>query len=368
MDILHSINTSFSDTYSEAQEKFITAAKKRGLKLAAYKNPNLGPLAERLACYTAWAGPDNAKKVIVLISATHGVEGFCGSGCQVDWLHHWSPKDLGSNTAVLFVHAINPHGFAWCRRVTEEGCDLNRNFLDFNRPVPPNPGHDELADSFVPVSLDAKTIMHAEEKIDAFRSQHGELAFQKARKSGQYKHAHSMFFGGFGPTWSRKTLESIIVDYRLSHSEFVAIIDFHTGLGPFGYGEPISAHRSNTTGAKWVSQVYGESVGIPEIGTSSSIPLTGTSRDLWDRELRDRYAYIALEYGTYSQEKSRTALREDHWLHNQGKVDWASPQTQKIKTQLKQHYYPASPDWLEMVVYRSRQVLRQTTEAINSNI
>jgi len=365
MDILKSTRTAFSQSYSEAQYKFISAAENNGLQISSYKNPYLGPLGEELVCNTAWAGSEKAKRVILILSATHGVEGFCGSGCQVDWLGCWSPERLTNDTAVLFVHAINPHGFAWCRRVTEEGCDLNRNFLDFDKPLPDNPGHDELVDAFVPNSLDSETILWAEEKIKRFRYKNGELNFQTARKAGQYKHPHSMFFGGFSPTWSRLTLEGIISDYSLTQTDFVAIVDFHTGLGPFGYGEPISGHRPNTPGYEWVSKVYGESVGVPELGTSSSIPLTGTSRDLWDRQLGERYAYIALEYGTYSQERSRVALREDHWLHNQGAVDWARPETQRIKMQLKQHYYPNTPDWLEMVLQRSRQILRQTTEAIN---
>ena len=184
--------------------------------------------------------------------------------------------------------------------------------------MPENAGHDELGDFFVPKSLDLKTLEIAETKIAQFRKLNGEKAFQKARKAGQYKHPHSMFFGGFKPTWSRLTLEKIIEKHKLFSRQVVAIIDFHTGLGPFGYGEPISGHIPGTFGFNWVSSAYGDSLGVPEMGTSSSIPLYGTARDLWDRVLINRYAYIALEYGTYSQEQSRKALREEHWLHNQG--------------------------------------------------
>ena len=366
MDLLKTIKSSFSETYSEARSKFVNTAHKKGLKLTVYENPNLGPLGENLTCDVAWAGSINAEKALIIISGTHGVEGFCGSGCQVDWLECWNPSFISEKTAVFFIHAINPHGFAWCRRVTEEGCDLNRNFLDFNQPLPDNIGHDELVSAFVPDSLDAKSMSQAEQLIKDYRETHGELAFQKARKSGQYKHAHSMFFGGFEPTWARKTLERIITDFNIQNKKFIAAIDFHTGLGPFGYGEPISMHKPNTKSGEWVSKVYGDSVGIPEQGTSFSIPLNGTSRDLWDRVLGENYAYVALEYGTYSQERSRAALREDHWLHNQGTVDWSCPETKRIKKALKKHYYPATPDWLEMVVYRSRQVLRQASYAINS--
>jgi hypothetical protein len=367
MDILNSTHHSFSDSFEEARSKFLDGAKANSMTLATYKNPNRGPKGELLACDTAWAGPKDAKRVLVLISATHGVEGYCGSGCQVDWLNAGLAKSLPAGTAVLMVHAINPFGFAWNRRVTEEGCDLNRNFLDFDKPLPENPGHDELVDSFVPANLDTATLEVTEARIRDYREAHGEKAFQSARKAGQYKHEHSMFFGGFAPTWARRTLETIIVYNDLGARELVAVIDFHTGLGPFGYGEPISGHLPNTPGFKWVTRVYGESVGVPELGTSSSIPLHGTARDVWDRFLDTRYAYIALEYGTYSQERSRQALRADHWLHNQGAFDWDAPETRKIKDELKWHYHPASDDWKEMVLWRSRQLIRQATETLGSS-
>lgn len=364
MDILASINHSFSDSFKDAREKFLDAAQTHKFDIAGYENPNRGPVGEFLACDAAWSGPKDAKKVLVVISATHGVEGFCGSGCQIDWINSGQAAALPGDTAALIVHAINPHGFAWHRRVTEEGCDLNRNFLDFSKPLPENQGHDELVDSFVPASLDAETMRVAEAQIQAFREAKGERAFQSARKAGQYRHAHSMFFGGFAPSWARRTLETIIDDHELAKRELVAVIDYHTGLGPFGYGEPISGHLPNTPGFDWITRVYGESVGVPELGTSSSIPLHGTARDLWDRMVGTRYAYVALEYGTYSQERSRLALREDHWLHNQGDIDWRAPETRRIKDQLKHHYYPASADWKEMVLWRSRQLLRQATVAM----
>ena len=367
MDLLQSIRNSFSETYKDARSLFLNAANAKQINIQNYINPNIGALKEELSCDTAWMGPRNAKNVLVIISGTHGVEGFCGSGCQIDWMSSTHVKDLPIDVALLFIHAINPFGFSWCRRVTEEGCDLNRNYIDFTKPLPPNEGHDKLVDYFVPSSLDAETMEEAEIEINNYRKTHGEKAFQRARKSGQYKHPHSMFFGGFEATWSRNTLESIIKDYELAQSDFVTIVDFHTGLGPFGYGEPISGHLPNTVGSDWVSRVYGESVGVPELGTSSSIPLHGTSRDLWDQKLHDKYAYIALEYGTYSQEQSRQALREDHWLHNKGEVNWDDPEAQRIKRQIKHHYHPGSEDWLEMVLCRSRQILRQATEALGAD-
>ena len=40
-----------------------------------------------------------------------------------------SPATASRPPALVFVHAINPHGFAWRRRWNENNVDLNRNFL-----------------------------------------------------------------------------------------------------------------------------------------------------------------------------------------------------------------------------------------------
>ena len=72
------------------------------------------------------------------------------------------------------------------------------------------------------------------------------------------------------------------------------------------------------------------------------------------------YTYVALEFGTFSPENGRLALRGDHWLHNQGEFDWNAPETRAIKAALRLQYYPETPDWKEMVLWRSRQMQRQS--------
>jgi hypothetical protein len=364
MEVLDSVRESFAVDYATARETFRAACAGRGLEVDSYRNPHHGPRGEVLATDVAWAGPRGARGVFLMISATHGAEGFCGSGCQVDWLADGGPDRLPPDTAVLLVHAINPHGFAWLRRVTEEGCDLNRNYVDFDAPLPENPGHDELVGCFVPPSLDAETLERTERIMADWRAAHGERAFQSARKAGQYAHPHSVFFGGFAPTWSRRALERIVADFDLPGRERVCIVDYHTGLGPHGYGEPICDHHPGSPGLARAIEMYGESVGVPALGTSSSIPLHGTSRDMWDRLLGERYTYVALEYGTYSPDEGLRALRADHWLHARAEVRWDDDQTRAIKAALRRQFYPDTDAWREMVIWRSRQVQRQTLKGL----
>jgi hypothetical protein len=104
-------------------------------------NPILHPLTgrdgEALAMDVARDGPADADRLLIVSSACHGVEGYCGSGVQVAALHdaQWREKARAQGVAVLYIHALNPYGFSHIRRVTHENVDLNRNFHDFSKPA-----------------------------------------------------------------------------------------------------------------------------------------------------------------------------------------------------------------------------------------
>ena len=55
----------------------------------------------------------------------------------------------GDNLSIVLLHASNPYGFAWGRRVNEDNVDLNRNFVDFDAPLPENPGYNEIRHGIV---------------------------------------------------------------------------------------------------------------------------------------------------------------------------------------------------------------------------
>ena len=360
-----SLAARFSTSYREAREKFLAAAALAGGGVKSYPNPLRGPEGEALATDAAWFGPAKPAKLLVTVSATHGVEGFCGSGAQLDWLLGPAASALPADCAMLFVHAINPHGFAWIRRVTEEGCDLNRNFVDFAKPLPANPGYDELAEAFVPQSLSGPVFEAAMKRLDDYRSRHGERQFSLARGGGQYRHPNGMFYGGSAPTWARRTLETIIADHGVAACKLAAVVDYHTGLGPFGYGEPISGDTPGSAAHGRAKAWYGDSLTEPSLGTSSSVPKVGLAEAAWHGALGERVSYVALEYGTYpSLTSGQKALREDHWLHAYSNVEWHGAETRRIKAQLRKHFYPGTADWQEMVLFRSRQILSQAVAGL----
>lgn len=351
----------FSDTYFEARLKFLSATP----SIRSYRCASEGPSGEALFTDVAYFGRVDAKRILVLISGTHGAEGYCGSAAQLSFLQTKLHECLPTSTGVLLIHALNPYGFAWDRRVTAEGCDLNRNFVDFSGPLPGNSGYEELAEHLVPADISPEGLQRAEAAIAEYRSLHGELKYHTARKSGQYTRPGGMFYGGDGPTGARQILERAAADFDLESRERVVIVDYHTGLGPYGYGELQCEQPSGLDGYDRAVGIFGPSVTSPDLGTSSSIALHGTQDEFWQRLLSHRHTYVCLEFGTYSIERAREVLRNDHWLFTYWPNKTDSELGRGVRRACKEFYYPQRLDWQEMVIWRSHQVHRQAIEALS---
>ncbi|MEM8985779.1 MAG: DUF2817 domain-containing protein, partial [Pseudomonadota bacterium] len=133
-DLSVNIEDCFSSTYVEARSKFLSAVRNTDARVETYINPNAkGPEGEDLATDTAWFGPSDASRVLMVFSGTHGQEFYAGAASQVYWVLNGNYRSLPDDVAVLFVHANNPYGCAYMSRATEEHIDPNRNFLDHDK-------------------------------------------------------------------------------------------------------------------------------------------------------------------------------------------------------------------------------------------
>lgn len=359
---------SFATSYDEARDKFLAAARIADAWTHRYDNPVKGPRGEALSTDVAWLGPQDASKVVVTISSTHGVEGYCGSGFQVDWLSGVGAAGLPDGTAALFVHAINPYGFAWTRRVTEEGNDLNRNYVDHSKPYPANQGYLEIADDLVPADFSEQGRAAADARLATYRKKVGDVAFFRAVSGGQYSHPDGMFFGGGGPSWSNRTLHAIVDQYLRDRGD-VAVIDFHTGLGPYGYGEPITHYDMDSGGSRRVRAFWGESVTESKRGQTASQARDGLGHYGLNRVLKEpqtRLTMCTLEYGTFDRESGQKAFRADHWLHKYG--DPLGREAEPVRAAMRRQFYPETDDWKEAVLFRGHQVVRQAIAGLQRGV
>jgi hypothetical protein len=355
---------SFSATYPEARAKFLAAAARAGGNLETISHPERGPDGGSLSTDVAWFGPRDAERVLVTLCATHGVEGFAGSGAQVDWLERGEAARLPQGVAALVIHAINPHGFAWLRRVTHENVDLNRNWIDFGQPLPENGGYDELAEAVCPEEWSQEGRRQGEKALAAYAARHGKAALQHAISGGQYRHPSGIFYGGKGPTWSRLTQTRIYSEY-LGRAAQVDIIDFHTGLGPWGLGERIVLAPPKSAGFERAARLYGMGVVSPHDGTSSSAPIVGDGLSASVSLLpHAQVTAIALEFGTLPIETMLEAVRADAWLHARGELQ--TPQGEAIKAQIRAAFYGDAPDWKGMIAGQSLLACRQAVAGLSS--
>ena len=128
----------FPQDYRSGRTAFLAAAEKAGAEIATYEAGSSGPDGAPVSTDVALLGRADAPNVFLCNTATHGVEGFCGSGILTGFLDSGETAALPENVRLVFIHALNCHGFAWLRRVTEENVDLNRNFVDHTKKHPKN--------------------------------------------------------------------------------------------------------------------------------------------------------------------------------------------------------------------------------------
>jgi hypothetical protein len=349
----------FAQTYAEARGKFNAAAEAAGLDVMSHAYPMLGRDGETLAMDVARDGPRNAQSLLLISSGCHGVEGFCGSGVQVALLRDatWQGLLRERGVAVLYVHALNPYGFSWWRRVTHEGVDLNRNFQHFAKPLPANLAYDAIAHWLVPEHWPPTTAVQA--ALKGHVAAYGLNALQTAITSGQYSHPLGLFYGGVNPTWSNITLRHVLQEHG-QRCRRLGWIDLHTGLGPSGHAECIFACRDEARALARARDWWGPEVTSIYDGSSASALLTGM---MWMAAYQEcaqaEYTGIALEYGTVPMMEVIDALRGDHWLecHPEAEATIADA----IKRRMRDAFYTDTDDW-------KRRILEQAFEAAEQGV
>jgi hypothetical protein len=348
---------SFAQSYAEARQKFLAAAQSAGLSVSSHEHPRRGRDGEPLAMDVARLGPPQAHALLILSSACHGVEGFCGSGAQVSLLGdaEFRAAAARAGAAVLFVHALNPYGFSWWRRTTHENVDLNRNFHDFSKPLPVNATYDEIAHWLVPDQWPPPAEANA--AMRRYIAQHGEKAYQSVVSGGQHNHPHGLFYGGREPTWSNLTVRAVLREHGRRCAR-LGWIDFHTGLGPNGLGERIFACRDDAAAYARARRWWGQDVTSIYDGSSTSAYLTGL---MWlaayEECAQAEYTGIALEYGTLPVLEVTNALRADQWLESH--PDTGAEQRQAIKRLVRDAFYTDTDEWKQAIVAQARDAALQ---------
>jgi hypothetical protein len=343
----------FSGTYAEARDRFFAAAQAHGMAVSRRIHPTArGAAGEVLSIDVAALGDASAPGMLMLLSGTHGVEGFCGSGCQVALLHdaEFVAAVHAAGVLVVFLHALNPYGFSHLHRTNEDNVDMNRNFRDFSSPPHPSAAYAAVHDFIVPATWPPATDNEA--KIAAYIARFGEKALQQAITGGQCEYPEGVFYGGTRPAWSNGVLRSILREAGADRRR-IGWIDFHTGLGPRGHGEKIYAGRNVAADLSRTRAWWGDQVTSFLDGSSASAALSGVNCNaVYDECPGVTYAGMAMEYGTVPLREMMQSLRADQWLTNHPDASVALRRT--IKRQIRDAFYCDADDWKATVYAQAR--------------
>lgn len=348
-----------SPDYAAARAAFLTAAASRSAAIDSFAHPLRGPSDEELSVDVAQLGPADAQHVVLVVSATHGVEGYCGSALQTEWLTHWA-DERPAYVRVLLVHALNPFGMAWHRRVNEDNVDLNRNWVDWSRAAPANPEYERLADLLVPAEWTPAEQERTTGALLAYAAEHGFERLQEVVSGGQYTCPTGVFYGGSGPVWSQRWFREWCAS-SLAPCRRLLIVDLHTGLGPWGHGELIA---SATPGEPLFDRAAALWTDVKSMmaGDSVSAVLAGDWLAVADQLApHAEVTPITIEYGTVDIVTVVQALRADAWLWAHG--DPRAADAESVRGQVRAAFADDDPAWIAACWPRFAEVMTAALRA-----
>lgn len=348
----------FSTSYTDARGRFLdVCARHQGMVHSLAHPDECGPDGERLHLDVAIFGPQKAERVLVVGSGTHGIEGYSGSAAQTAWILGGGPQRLPKDIAVVFTHGHNPWGFAHRTRVTEENVDLNRNFVDHDAGLyPDNAGYAELHPTLTPDLWDELSIARIFEELEAFRSKNGEQAFSDAYNGGQYSHSDGVFFGGKRQQWANAAFREAI-NSHVAHATQAAIIDFHTGIGPFLDHIYLCFHKPDSGSYNRVRDWWGErAINRQGVTHKAVADYQGLLVNAFcDMLPKTETTAVVVEFGTRSRTDMQRANLSARWLRYCGNRD--PERARMVHSDYIEAFYPSDIRWRRSVLEQSREII-----------
>ncbi|WP_168204860.1 DUF2817 domain-containing protein [Noviherbaspirillum sp. UKPF54] len=357
---------SLPGSYLESRDRFRELGARIGADLRAFRHDEAQGATPPLFTDTAYLGAADAPVLVVIASGTHGVEGYAGAACQFRFMQDYPARHARSGFAYLLVHAVNPWGFFHDRRVTPEGIDLNRNFVDF--PVTREAGaayaayHDLLLTRFRPLPRgwwnEIRLLSHA-----LTRTRRKTL--QAAITAGQYAYPDGLFFGGAAPARSRLVWEEIVNTFARGRRRAL-LLDLHTGLGKRGAGELISYLPPDAADFRKMARWFDGGIRSMAGGDSVSAALKGDLTAAFDHAVGGQSYALGLEFGTCAPLAVLNALRTDHWYHNNAHR-LPPPERERARRKMKAAFAGADRAWCDRVAARFDQVLAQLVRGLGAD-
>lgn len=342
----------FHTTYDACRTAILTSCQAAGAVHDEHTLPDkTGPNGAALAIDSFYFGAADADHLFVLTSGTHGVEGPAGSNAQRAWVEGLDMDSLPEGCGVLIIHAVNPWGFAYDARTTENNVDLNRNFL------PDGYVHDhpeealEYNDVFTLSDLTPESTRLAQAQMQHLMERDGPR-FMTLASGGQSLFPDGMNYIGRGEEWSTRTMRKIFKTFLPGRKSVIAI-DLHTGLG--SYAEPflLNFAKPGTPQYALNLDIYGEDlmrIGEPSDDHTNDASYTGLLATGLMQHAKDAQSLsvVVIEIGTLPIPDIIAPLLRENCVRRLHLED--TPQGQDDIRSFRDAFIPRDPAWQQAAV------------------
>ncbi len=347
---------SFAASFAEARHMFLDASRAAGAIPYSYSRDDIaGRDGEVLSTDVAVLGDAAAPLAAVVITGTHGSEGYCGSAILHRWLVERAAAALPDGVKVVLVHAINPWAFSFKTRANENNVDINRNFLPgglgYERK---NPSYDAV----VPYLHGGAA--RADDHLSAYKAylaclDEGGAQIEAESLEGQSRWPDGLFYTGAQPEWSNTIFRRIVTDH-LARATAIGFIDFHTGIGRYGEVVHLIFDDPESDAYAAAKRWWFLGKGSADVRGAGAVPrYEGLLCKSIRQELtQPKIAGAVIEFGTADDYSIFRADRLDRWLRHEGRND---PDHDRLREDYLNICSPRDIAWRRFVLAKGPELI-----------
>lgn len=329
------------------------------------------------------AANEKPKNLFIIVSGVHGIESYTGSAIQSMYINELLPTLDRNQTSLLLVHALNPYGFKYHRRCTENLVNLNRNCSSTEKLYQlKNKISLDLATMFIPKEPLSSLQAPLFSKMKKKPSQKGDMIFFdetpldefiKGVGPGQYESPQALEFGGFKREPQIENCLQLLKSIMPKHKD-IFLFDIHTGLGDRGRlhlltGDPLLCINkelfNEILDPKSDESIYdftsNEVEGFYEtFGATNDMVAELT-------QSHQRVCALTLEFGTLGLSFENQIDSLNRWLleHQASIYGCKDPNLEKEIEKLNlDKFFPQETDWQNQILETSRKFFSRIQERL----
>ncbi len=251
---------SFPRDYDHSRKRFLSyfeEFKKQGINAEHLSFQVPSKLRSDLFVDACYIPNQSGEKLVILTTGVHGLEAPAGSAAIELFVNEYLSRSLKRGFSVLIVHSLNPFGFAYNRRVTENNVDLNRNFfIQSKSQTNYNPLYYELRALLNPfmvksVSGGFKEFIRVLKALNKNKFQN----ISRAVAYGQNQFPEGLFYSGEYNEPQTEWFRNLLVSKCSNYKKIIAF-DIHTGFGERGQLYNFGHNYRSETEEYFTKQLY----------------------------------------------------------------------------------------------------------------